>query len=48
MTNVLSAGGTTVAGIHELERGFTADVMNAVHASALRATDLEQAAKEQP
>jgi pyrroline-5-carboxylate reductase len=48
MTNVLSAGGTTIAGIHELERGFTADVMNAVHASALRATDLEQAAKEQP
>jgi pyrroline-5-carboxylate reductase len=47
MTKVLSAGGTTVAGIHELERGFAADVMNAVHASAQRAIDLEQAAKEQ-
>jgi pyrroline-5-carboxylate reductase len=44
MTKVLSAGGTTITGIHELERGFTGDVIDAVHASAQRALDLEQAA----
>jgi pyrroline-5-carboxylate reductase len=40
---VTSPGGTTIAGLHELERGgFRAVVMNAVEAASKRATELGQ------
>ncbi|GKV40793.1 hypothetical protein SLEP1_g48395 [Rubroshorea leprosula] len=41
--DVTSAGGTTIAGIHELEKGgFRGTLMNAVVAATKRARDLSQ------
>ncbi|GKV41707.1 hypothetical protein SLEP1_g49205 [Rubroshorea leprosula] len=41
--DVISPGGTTIAGIHELERGgFRGTLMNAVVAAAKRSRELSQ------
>ena len=43
---VASPGGTTIAGLHELERGgIRAALMNAVEAATKRAAELGQAVK---
>mmetsp|Transcript_10305 Transcript_10305/g.16706 ORF Transcript_10305/g.16706 Transcript_10305/m.16706 type:complete len:99 (+) Transcript_10305:241-537(+) len=45
---VASPGGTTIAGIHALERvGFRGCVMNAVEAAAKRSKELSEAAEEE-
>jgi len=44
---VASPGGTTIAGIHALEKGgFRATIMNAVEAAATRSTELSKAAEK--
>lgn len=47
LTSVISVGGTTIAGIHELEKGgLNSTVMSAVEAATQRAIDLESLANK--